>query len=251
VQSARLYEAEREQRRLVEQSQAQLIHSEKMAAMGRLTASLAHEINNPLQVLRSGFRLLLNRQVNEEKRLQYLQAANRQTERLIGIVERMLDFYRPSSEQMKKTDVNAVLEETLLLCGKKLEHGGVQVCRELAPDLPPVEAVADQLEQVFLNLMLNALEAMPDGGQLTVQTRADLARGEVRIAFIDTGVGIREEEIDRLTEPFYTTRPEGSGLGLPISYGIVERHGGRIEIESQVGVGSTFSVVLARSEQDG
>jgi signal transduction histidine kinase/ligand-binding sensor domain-containing protein len=245
TRSARLYEAEREQRKLVEQSQAQLVHSEKMAALGRLTASLAHEISNPLQVLRSGFRLLLNREITDEgKRRQYLQAANRQAERLINLVERTLDFYRPSSGQPESTNVNAVLDETLLLAGKKLEHSRVNVNRRFASGLPPVEAVADQLGQVFLNLILNAMQAMPEGGELTVETTRDDVAGEVRIAFTDTGVGIPDDEIPRLFEPFFTTRPEGSGLGLPISYGIVERHDGRIEVQSEVGAGSTFTVIL-------
>jgi two-component system NtrC family sensor kinase len=226
------------------QIQAQLIQAEKLSALGRLAASLAHEINNPLQALRSGLALLLNRPLDAEKRQRYIAVANREVERLIGIVERMLDFYRPSPEQREPTDINAILKEVLALAGKKLQHGKVSTQTELAADLPSVGAVASQIQQVFLNLLLNAIESMPDGGRLKITTGLSPDRREALIAFADTGHGITEEEIPKVFEPFYTTKLKGTGLGLAISYGIVERHGGRIEIASEVGQGSTFTVRL-------
>jgi len=226
------------------QTQAQLIQTEKMAALGRLAASLAHEINNPLQALHSGLSLLRGRQLGEEKRQRYLEVASREVERLITIVERMLNFCRPSAEQRERTDVNALLEETLALVGKQLQHGRVTVRRRLAPRLPPVEAVASQIKQVFLNIILNALDAMPDGGELTVTTGRDRDRQAVWIAFTDNGVGISAGDIPHIFEPFFTRKFKGTGLGLTISYGIVEQHGGRIEVESQIGQGSKFTVFL-------
>jgi two-component system NtrC family sensor kinase len=165
-------------------------------------------------------------------------------ERLIGIVERMLDFYRPSPEQRELTDINAIMEEVLALAGKKLQHSKVSTQTKLAANLPPIKAVASQIQQVFLNLILNAIEAMPDGGQLTITTELSSDHRETLIAFADSGHGIPEEEISKVFEPFYTTKLKGTGLGLAISYGIVERHGGRIEVISEVGQGSTFTVRL-------
>ena len=243
-ETARLYEIEREQRKLMEQSRLQWMQSEKLAAMGRLAASLAHEINNPLQALRSGLSLLMGRPLSEEKRRQYLEIAHREVERLITIVEQILNFSRPSAEQRERTDINALLKETLALAGKQLQHARVTVRHQLAPKLPPVEVVAGQIKQVFLNIILNALDAMPDGGELTVATGWDRDRRAVWIAFTDNGVGIPAEDISHIFEPFFTRKPGGTGLGLTISYSIIERHGGRIEVESQIGRGSTFTVFL-------
>ena len=226
------------------QAQAHLIQTEKMAALGRLAASLAHEINNPLQALRSGLSLLMGRQLGEEKRRRYLEIANREVERLIATVEQILNFSRPSAEQRERVDVNALLEETLALVGKQLQHARVTVRRSLAPKLPPVEAVTGQIKQVFLNIILNALDAMPDGGELSVTTGWDREQQAVWIAFTDNGIGISAEDLPHIFEPFFTRKGGGTGLGLTISYGIVERHGGRIEVESQIGQGSTFTVFL-------
>jgi two-component system NtrC family sensor kinase len=226
------------------QMEQQLIQSEKLAALGRLAASLAHEINNPLQALRSGLGLLLRGSYDKEKRQQYLQVANREVERLIAIAERMLNFYRPSAERRELTDVNAALDEVLALAGKKLQHSQVTLAQNLDRRLPPVRAVVDQLQQVFLNIVLNALEAMPEGGELTVASGFDRQRQQVWISCSDTGEGIAAEDLSRIFEPLYSTRPQGTGLGLAISYGIIEHHNGRIEVQSEVGVGSTFTVFL-------
>ncbi|MBN1485502.1 MAG: GAF domain-containing protein [Chloroflexia bacterium] len=242
----------RVQREITQQKrlEAELVRSEKLAALGRLVASLAHEINNPLQALRSGLHLLVRRHVDEEKRQKYLQVADREVERLIAIVERVLGFYRPSSERPQPTDVNAILEETLILVAKRLEHGGVVLESRLQSGLPRIEALPDQLKQVFLNLSLNALQSMPRGGRLLVETGFNGTLGEIYLSFTDTGEGISEEMQSRLFEPFSTNRTEGTGLGLAISYGIVERHGGRIEVESEIGVGSTFTIWLPMTSVD-
>jgi two-component system NtrC family sensor kinase len=244
LENARLYEESQALLADREQAQAQLIISEKMAAIGRLAASLAHEINNPLQALRSGFRLLLNPDIAEAKRLRYLEVANREIERLTVIVQRMLGFYRPASGEAAPVDVNDLLDDTLLLVGRKMEHSRVLVRRRFSSDLPPVTARPDQLKQVFLNLILNAQQAMPGGGELVVATAHDAEVETVHIRFSDTGVGIPADKIPRLFEPLFTMRPGGSGMGLAISYGIVEQHGGYIEVESEVEVGSSFTVVL-------
>jgi signal transduction histidine kinase len=248
LQNARLYDELKALLEEREQTQAHLIQTEKLAALGRLAASLAHEINNPLQALRSGLRLLSTRQPTEEKRRIYLDLISQEIERLVGIVERVLGFYRPSGRESVATDINAALGETLLLVGKQLEHSQVTVHRQFCTELPPVEAVADQLKQVFLNIILNALHAMPKGGELTVVTAWDAGTGEVYVAFTDTGVGIANDRIPRLFEPSFTVQSDGAGLGLTISYSIMERHGGRIDVESEIGKGSTFTVVLPAGE---
>jgi two-component system NtrC family sensor kinase len=224
--------------------QKQLLQSEKLAALGRLAASLAHEINNPLQALSNGLRLLNRPGLDGEKRQQYLALASREVDRLIGIVERMIGFYRPSADAQSATDVYALLDEILTLAGKKLQHSHVTVQRDWSDELPHIQAVANQLKQVFLNLILNAMYAMPDGGTLTIS--ADRAKDDsaIFIRFADTGHGIAPEHLDHIFEPFYTTRPDGTGLGLSISYSIVQQHGGRIEVESEPGQGTAFTVTL-------
>ncbi len=231
-------------------AEQQAIRAEQLAALGQLAAALAHEINNPLQALRSGLRLLINHTLAEEKRQLYLEVTAREVERLITITERMLNFYRPGMEQQELAHIPDIVEEILALANKKLQHGHVSVQQDGARDLPPVQAMVGQLKQVFLNIILNALDAMPEGGDLIVKTGWEEPNakingwGELWIAFTDTGVGMSEQEIAHIFSPFYTTKPNGTGLGLAISYDIIERHGGRIEVRSQVGKGSTFTVFL-------
>ncbi len=228
----------------VKRLQTQLIQSEKMAALGRLAASLAHEINNPLQALRSGLRLLAGRSLKEEKRQQYVRVIQGEVERLVEIVERTLNFYRPAGERRRPTDINAILEETLALAGKQLQHRRVTVSYRLGRRLPLVDAVDGQIKQVFLNIIFNALDAMPNGGDLIIETGWDDRRREVWTTFVDSGEGIPANVLEQIWDPFYTSKPQGTGLGLAISRGIVEQHGGRIEVASTVGVGSKFTVFL-------
>jgi two-component system NtrC family sensor kinase len=160
----------------------------------------------------------------------------------MAIVQRTLDFYRPSKGRESLTEVNALVESVLALANKRLEHGKVRVHRRYAPDLPRVQVVADQLTQVFLNLVINAVEAMADGGDLTITTLQE--NGRVCIRFDDTGPGINPDEAQKIFEPFYTTKRSGTGLGLAVSYGIIQRHAGEITVESTPGQGATFVVSL-------
>lgn len=249
VENARLYTELRQFAQELERSQVQLIQAEKLAAMGRLTASIAHELNNPLQAVQNCLHLTLNRRLSEEKKHRYLVLAQEEVERLIDIVLRMLDFYRPSRGQRSPTDINALIESVLALTAKKLQRGNVTVHRQLARDLPPVEVVADQIKQVSLNMIINAIEAMPKGGDLIITSRLESSDSEMgekwlRLSFADNGVGLSSEEQKRIFEPFYTTKSRGTGLGLAVSYGIVERHGGHIDVKSVPGKGTLFSVRL-------
>jgi len=243
IENAHLFEAEREQRRQVEQSHAQLVQSEKLAATGRLAASLAHEINNPLQIIHNSLQLLLTLPFGPDKQQEYLQMASEEVERLVELVTRILDFARPSRRKKQPADVNDAVEKALNLTAKYLQHNDITLHRDLALDLPPVAAVADELGQVFLNLVLNAVDAMPHGGTLHVSSRLG-DDGHLVVAFTDSGPGITPEHLAQIFEPFFSTKEGGTGLGLSISYDVVERHGGDIVVESVVGKGTTFTVRL-------
>ncbi len=244
IENARLYTRVRDYAEALARSQAQLVQAEKLAAMGRLTASIAHELNNPLQAIQNCLHLVLHRSLDDEKRSRYLKMAQEEVERLIVTVQRMLDFYRPSPMQLRATDVHQVLEDVLALAGKQIQRARVRVRRRFAANIPPLNAVKNQLKQVFLNLVINAVEAMPNGGDLEIETRLVDGGQWVAISFRDHGVGLSKEAMAHLFEPFYTTKSKGTGLGLSISYGIIEQHGGTIEVQSTTGRGSCFTVRL-------
>jgi len=257
IENARLYAELKDFADELARSQAQLIQSEKLAATGKLAASIAHELNNPLQALQSCIYLVADRIDPADPNRQYLDIAREELDRVARIVKRMVDFYRPASEGRIPTDVNVLLENVVALLGKQLQQGNIEVNLKLAPDLPLIVATGDHLKQVFLNMIINALEAMPQGGRLEMATRYIAERnapkpspargnafGFVEIEFTDTGVGIPEEHLHNIFDPFYTTKSKGMGLGLSVSYGIVERHGGQIQVKSKVGEGTTFLVRL-------
>jgi len=244
IENARLYARVTDYAKELARSQEQLVQAEKLAAMGRLTASIAHELNNPLQAIQNCLHLILHRSLDPPKQAQYLRMAQEEVDRLIGTVQRMLDFYRPSSTKQDATDVHEVIEDVLALAAKRFQRGRVCVRRSFAPDLPTLNAIANQLKQVFLNLVINAVEAMPDGGELHVSTGISEDGNWVTISFRDQGVGLSIEAMDHLFEPFYTTKNTGTGLGLSVSYGIIEQHGGTIDVESVEGQGSCFTVKL-------
>jgi two-component system NtrC family sensor kinase len=244
VENAQLYTELADFAHELERSQAQLVQAEKMAAIGRLAASIAHEINNPLQSIHNTLHLSAMARLPEEKRGEYLGMAQGEVERLIEIVQRMLDFYRPSRGGVAETNINQVLQNTLAIADKRLQHADVHVHTRLAENLPAIPAVPDQLTQVFLNIIINAIEAMPEGGDLRLGTVLSDDGEWVLAAFRDTGPGLTPDEIAHVFEPFYTTKFKGTGLGLAVSYGIVERHGGTIDVSSQLSQGATFIVRL-------
>jgi two-component system NtrC family sensor kinase len=245
LENARLYTELAEFTRELEKSQAQLVKAEKLAATGKLAASLAHEINNPLQAIQNSLHLVTQRHsLDDSKRQMYLSMAQEEVQRLIDMVQRMLDFYRPSTESQETVDIQEALDDVLTLVGKRIQHGNVVVHRDATGPLPPALGVANQLKQVFLNIIINAVEAMPTGGDLYVGTAWDEQLGELSISFTDTGEGIPLSDLGNIFDPFYTSKPKGTGLGLSVSHGIIERHGGRIEVKSEVGTGSTFTVHL-------
>ncbi len=255
LENASLYDELKTLLREWEDAQTQLIHAEKMTALGRLAASIAHEINNPLQAVQTYLTLTqeeLDSDRRRERMKRYLDTVGSEIERISEIVRRMRDFYRPAREGLQLTHLHAVLESVLELTNKQLQHSNVTVERAWAEHLPEIQANPDHLKQVFLNLVLNGIDAMPEGGTLHIRTALDqieadddqLPRPAVRIEFNDTGEGIPPEVLPHLFEPFFTTKKSGTGLGLSISYGIIQSHNGRITVESHVGLGTTFTILL-------
>ncbi len=249
VENARLFQELESYAAEVERSQNQLIQAEKMAAVGRLAASLAHEINNPLQAIQNSLHLALHAGLEDEKRRQFLDMAQKEVNRLVQIVRRMLDFYRPSST-MQPLDINQPLEDALAIAGKRLQQAKIEVISRLAPNIAKVRGAANQLTQVFLNIIINAIEAMPQGGTLWVGTAHHAERQQIVVAVRDNGPGIAPDIQEHLFEPFHTSKSNGTGLGLAISYGIVERHGGMVEVESPPDGGTTFIVRLPQYTEE-
>jgi two-component system, NtrC family, sensor kinase len=226
----------------LDSAEAAMMQAARLAAVGQLAAAVAHEINNPLYATRNALYLLEADLPDALRQSPFLQIVREELARIARITERMRDFYRPTRGEMEPHQLNAALEATLALAGLQMRHVPVQLIWTPAVDLPPVICSLDQLRQVFLNLILNALDAMPNGGTLTVRTLAGSTVALVEVQ--DTGVGIPTAVRERLFEPFFTTKPTGTGLGLSISAHIVTQHGGQIEVESQEGQGSLFRVML-------
>jgi len=237
---------ELERRRL----QQVLFETEKLAATGRLAASIAHEINNPLEAVQNSLYLLGGAVKSDAAEYKYLEIARTETQRMSRILRQMLGFYRPGTD-LAPIDVNAIVDDAETLVAKRLRQSKVTLVRDLDPDLPKIRASADQIKQVLLNLFLNAAEAMPDGGKLTVTTHHATANerempfDSIRIEVRDTGLGIDEETQARIFEAFFSTKTQkGTGLGLWVSHGIVQGHGGTMKVRSRLGDGTTFVIAL-------
>ena len=228
------------ERRRVEQ---QLFESEKLAAVGRLAASIAHEVNNPLEAIKNA--LYLMQSGDSEKNIRFLEIARKETERVSHIIRQMLGFARRSGE-VDWVDVNQLLEETLVLLEKKLRQSRIRVERNFDEHLPRIKARADQLRQVFLNLLINAQQAISGEGRISIltATHEQALQPSILIQISDSGIGISEDDLNRVFEPFFSTGKKGTGLGLWVTHDIVRQHGGRIEVSSEKGQGTVFSIIL-------
>jgi two-component system NtrC family sensor kinase len=233
--------------RQLQEHQEQLLQAGKMAAVGTLTSGIAHELNNPLNNIGLTTEALIENmdEYSRETKLTMLNQIDTQVERACATVRNLLDFTRKDQPVFTAVSIHEALRSTLNLLGNELSLGQIDLKLELADDLPEVAANPRHLQQLFLNLLLNAIDAMPDGGPLTVRTLRDESGG-VRVDIADSGVGIPQENLDRIFDPFFTTKEpgRGTGLGLSVSFGIVEQHGGRITVQSRPGKGATFSVFL-------
>ena len=244
-----------ERTRQLKETHEKLLHQDKMASLGKLSASVVHEINNPIAGMLN-FILLMKRIIEEkdldgrtaDQFIQYLALMETETRRVSEIASNLLAFSRQSKLELKPVDLNRLVEKTLLLNQNLLKINKVKIEKDLDPELLEIIGSEDQLQQVFMNMVSNAVEAMDasGGGTLSVHTSHLLEEDKVMVSFKDTGTGIPEENMSRLFEPFFTTKTKGKGvgLGLSVAYGIVEEHGGTIQVDSSPGKGTVFSVLL-------
>ena len=230
--------------RALRDTQEQLLQSEKLAAMGRLTSQIAHELNNPLYGIMNTLELLKTEIPADNKRRKILEMALSEIMRLSDLLRKMLSFSKPDQEERHPVDINPVIDEILLLHEKQLKENDINIAATYAKELGLIKASKNQLRQVFLNMVANARDAMPNGGTLSVTTSGD--NDNVFVEITDTGTGIREEHLDKIFDSFFTTKGEvkGVGLGLSVCYGFIEDHGGDIEVKSLVGEGTTFTISL-------
>ena len=244
-----------ERTRQLKETHEKLLHQDKMSSLGKLSASVVHEINNPIAGILN--LIMLMKRIVEEDALdaeisirfqKYLNLMETETRRTSRIVSNLLAFSRQSKMELKRLDLNRLLEQTLLLNSNLLKIDGVKVDTQFDPNLPEVVGSEDQLQQVFMNLVSNAAEAMEvkGGGRMQIETKYLLAENCIEIDFSDTGVGIPDSNLSRLFEPFFTTKKKGKGVGLGLSvvYGIIQEHGGSITVQSKPDQGTTFQVKL-------
>jgi PAS domain S-box-containing protein len=245
-----------ERTRQLKETHKKLIHQDKMASLGKLSASVVHEINNPIAGILNLI-MLIKRIVEEdtigseqiEQFNKYLTLMETETRRTSRIVSNLLAFSRQSKMELKSVNINRLIEQTLFLNANLLKISGAKVETRLDPDLPDMIGSEDQLQQVFMNLISNAAEAIESkggGGRLHIETRHSLREGKLVVDFKDTGIGVTEKDMSKLFEPFFTTKKKGTGvgLGLSVAYGIIQEHGGSIYVESNAGEGTSFNVKL-------
>jgi signal transduction histidine kinase len=240
IENARLYED-------LKKSKSYIRRADRLASLGALTAGLAHEIRNPLVAIKTLTQLLPERLEDEEFRNHFLNIAAGEVDRISSLVSELLDFARPSPPKLAFEDVNSILDGMILLISTESKKKQIHIDKQYASDLPFVKVDREQIKQVFLNVLLNAIEATPENGRITVKTRSFLKPGGepyLQIEFRDTGCGIPQEYLEDIFNPFYTTKTTGSGLGLSISNQIVQDHKGYIDVESQVRQGTSFFINL-------
>ncbi len=232
----------------LEEHQDQLVQSRKIAAVGTLTSGIAHELNNPInnivltaESLKEDFRDL-----SQEEAMGLIQDIMTQSERASEIVKGLLDFSRAERPEFEALSIGTVVQDTLKLVRNQLTLSGINVEQDIPGTLPPIRGEKKSLQQVFLNLFINAIQAMLDGGTLQISAHPSPDGQWMVIDVTDTGVGIDPEHLSQIFDPFYTTEQvgRGTGLGLSVTYGIVEKHGGHIEVKSRIGAGATFTVTL-------
>ncbi|MBW2655204.1 MAG: hybrid sensor histidine kinase/response regulator [Deltaproteobacteria bacterium] len=249
-------------------NQAKLLHREKMVSLGRLAASMVHEINNPLSGILNYIRLMIRiskkgnhlksdltpeqRQEQADKFNSYLEIIESETQRCSDLVSGLLKFSRKTNLEQKSIDVTDFIQHSLLLCNHKLELSNIVLNVRCNPDVPPVFGDFNQLEQCMINLIFNAIDAMENGGDLKIETSFDPEEKLVFISIKDNGKGISKEDLNFIFEPFFTTKNDGYGVGLGLSsaYGIIEKHKGTIVVESRLGFGSEFIIKLPEVKEN-
>ena len=243
-----LEEKVRQRTQQLEKIYEQLRHTEKLASLGRLAASIAHEINNPLAAILTYLGLIEVQTPKDSPVQEDVQIIQRQVNAIARLVRDLRDFSKPPRKERAPLVLNSVLEEVLVLTGKDLEGRNIQVQRQLDPDLQPILASSEQMGEIFLNLIMNARDAMSAGGILQVSSFSFDSCSQVQIT--DTGDGMPADVLERIFEPFFTTKGDhGTGLGLSVSYSIVQDHGGYLQVRSAPGQGATFMLGLPGLEK--
>jgi two-component system NtrC family sensor kinase len=233
-----------------------IMESERLALIGQLSANVAHELNNPLQGIVTFSHLLLEEEETRESSRESLSKIVGQANRCRDIIRGLLDFSRQRKPDKTFCDINSVLGDSISLLENQAIFHNIQITKDFQTDLPMAIIDPSQIERVFINLTINAAEAMDDGGQLSLSTHSDEAQEFIEIEFTDTGQGIRKEDLNKIFDPFFTTKDvgHGTGLGLAISYGIVKSHKGTISVDSKVGQGTTFIIrlpITANGQEEG
>jgi len=243
VENAVLYESEKESLEKLKNAQKQLIRSERLAAIGQLSASLAHEINNPLGIIKNYLTLLAGSLPPEDANQANLKIVKEEVDRIAKIVRQLLDLCQPRNEKALPVDLVLLVEQTISLVEKQFEKNKISITRQLPGDLPLMEGYPDQLKQLFINLLMNACDSMPQGGKIHINISKD--KEKLKMYFSDTGCGIPKENIPKVFEPFFTTKGDkkGTGLGLWICSQIVSQHNGTISL-GDISPGTTFIISL-------
>jgi two-component system NtrC family sensor kinase len=223
---------------------SQLFRSEKLASLGKLAAGVAHEINNPLTGILTNSSLLLEDLETGDPRKEDVEIIVKETIRCREIVKRLLDFARQTKPQKKMTNINGLIDNIIMLVRNQTSFRNIVIEKDLSDKIPELLADTDQIQQVIINIILNAAEAMTKGGKLFISSKLSADSENIQISFADTGPGISEVDKEKIFDPIFTTKEHGTGLGLSISYGIIEQHGGTISVESTIGKGSTFIIQL-------
>lgn len=224
------------------QTEEQLRRADRLSALGELSAGMAHEIRNPLGSIKGAVEIIKDDYAPEEAKFEFIQILLKETDRLNHIVQEFLGFAKPKNPEFQFVDLNEAIESVLTLTAQEARKAGVKVEKKLDQAIGKRSLDAGLLKQAFLNLILNAIQAMPAGGQLTVES--GLRGNEVEVRISDTGVGISEENRKKLFSPFFTTKKNGTGLGLAITYRIIENHHGMINVASEPGKGTTFTLKI-------
>ncbi|MCD6292941.1 MAG: HAMP domain-containing protein [Deltaproteobacteria bacterium] len=231
--------------RKIKEMQSVLVRSEKLASLGELVAGIAHELNNPLTGIMLHASFLSTDSRLDEGLQEDCQTVIHEASRCSKIVKELLDFARVTDPQKEMQPVSKVIDRTIALIEHHVDFRDTEIIKEFDPELPEILMDASQIEQVFINMMINASQAMSQGGKLIIQTGVNAAKDYVYIRIKDTGCGIADENIEKLFDPFFSTKGhKGTGLGLSVSYGIIQSHGGDIEVESKLGRGTTFTISL-------
>jgi two-component system sporulation sensor kinase A len=251
LQKARLYTDLQESLQQEQATRSQLVHTEKLAVAGRLLASVSHELNNPLQAIQNALFLLQDEGALSTQGQQDMKIVLSETERMATLLERLRTSYQPvHAEDLQPVEINSIIEDVHALVATHLRHAEISYEFQADPELPSINGLRDQLKQVFLNLFMNAVDAMADGGRLSVSTDWLADKKQVLITVGDTGTGIDESLLPDIFDAFITNKEKGTGLGLAISYEIVLKHNGVIKAENKPEGGGKFSIWLPAENGD-